>query len=143
MILQTYAHEVEPAGIRTLVLQPGSFRTGIRDLTRTSNNFVASSVHHQGILDGFTKMCENTHGTQRGDPEKFANLTIDLVKGEGFAAGKKLPLCLPIGPDSVPVVKAKLEKQVKVIDEWGSGLVNTDFEDHETAVNVLIDMGVK
>jgi hypothetical protein len=143
VLIQTYAHEVGTAGIRALVLQPGSFRTGIRDLSKKAGNFVASSTHHQGMLSGFTKLCEDTHDTQRGDPEKFANLTIELVKCEGIAAGKEVPLCLPVGPDSVPVVKARLEKQLKLIEEWENLLVNTDLEGQESKVNVLGDMGVK
>lgn len=135
MFMQIYAHEVRPIGIRTLIVQPGSFRTSIRDLTRKADNFVTNSTHYQEILEGYKKTCEDTHGTQRGDPEKFANLTIDLVKGEGTAEGKEVPLILPVGPDSVPVVKARLTKQIKVIEEWENVLVSTDFDGQQTVIS--------
>jgi hypothetical protein len=133
--MQIYAHEVRSIGIRTLVVQPGSFRTSIRDLPRKADNFVTSSIHYQAQLDGYKKTCEDTHGTQRGDPEKFANLTIALVKGEGIEDGKEMPLILPVGPDSVSVIKASLMKQIKSIEEWESVLVDTDFEGQQTVVS--------
>ncbi|TKA50730.1 hypothetical protein B0A55_12744 [Friedmanniomyces simplex] len=50
-----------------------------------------------------------SHGTQDGDPEKFVNLAIDLVKREGCAESREIPLALPSGPDAYARVKQRLE----------------------------------
>ena len=94
--------EIRPLGIRTLILQPRTYRTDIRNTERTHTS---DTVHHKQLVERMLSFMTKTHGTQDGDPEKFTNVMIDLVKGEGIAAGKEVPLVMPMGPDSFRYAK--------------------------------------
>jgi hypothetical protein len=47
-------------------------------------------------------------GKQPGDPKKLVEVILDLVRGEGAAQGRKLPLNLALGSDCLNVVRESL-----------------------------------
>lgn len=53
-----------------------------------------------------------------GDPEKAVARMIELVRGAGFAEGKKVPLRVPLGSDSWSRVKTKCEETLEICQEW-------------------------
>lgn len=67
------------------------------------------------------------HGKQPGDPQKGAEIVVDLVRGEGSAKGKEFPRFLLLGRDCYEQVKEKLEKALLVIEEWKEATQSTDF----------------
>lgn len=66
---------------------------------------------------------------QPGDPAKLVKIILDLVRREGVAEGREIPLRLPLGADVYGDIKAKCEKTLKLLAEWESTIRSTDYED--------------
>lgn len=121
--------EVAPLGIRCLCPEPGHFRTpclnpaagNLRAITSSKSDDYAEALNTVlGIRAAYD-------GNQPGDPQKAVELMIDLVKGEGCAAGKTVPLRLPIGRDSREAIKSACEEMLRTIEEWKDVIDSTDF----------------
>jgi hypothetical protein len=52
---------------------------------------------------------------------------LDLVRGEGVAQGREIPISLPLGSDCLNVVKETLSRTDKVLAEWDDVIKSTDF----------------
>ena len=52
---------------------------------------------------------------------------IDVVKGEGLAAGKPTPLVLALGSDIWEAIKDASEEKLKQLEEWKEMTWSTDF----------------
>ncbi|KAG1815602.1 uncharacterized protein BJ212DRAFT_1481373 [Suillus subaureus] len=110
---ESLALELEPFNIRVLLVEPGSFRT-------------------EGILDydeqravgrvNFSK----TAGKQPGDPDKAMEIVVDVVKGEGCAAGREWPLYLVLGKDAEADIRNKCAKVLKHLDDWNDVIRGVD-----------------
>ncbi|KAJ5536591.1 hypothetical protein N7513_009777 [Penicillium frequentans] len=117
-IVQKMASEIEPFGIRTSLLIFGHFRTGIfspENLKYSMPNQLPDYMELEGLIGD---ICNGSHGTQAGDPERACELVVEAVRGEGRCAGMKLPLKLPIGPDAFQVIREDCLARLKVCDEW-------------------------
>lgn len=57
-------------------------------------------------------------GNQPGDPELCAERMVDVVRGEGLAAGKPVPLMVPIGKDACLTIRKAAEAELKACDTW-------------------------
>ena len=66
-------------------------------------------------------------GKEPGDPEKLVQVVIDLVKGEGAAAGRDLPLRIPLGTDAVNAIRKKCVDTLKILEDWSALTVSTDY----------------
>lgn len=53
---------------------------------------------------------------------------IELVKGTGVAAGRTVPLRVPLGTDGWTRIKEKCEETLKICDEWEEVAKSTDVE---------------
>jgi NAD(P)-dependent dehydrogenase (short-subunit alcohol dehydrogenase family) len=98
--IESLAPEVAPFGIRTMLVEPGFFRTEL--LTPESTNYAKSSI------DDYAKRTEQTvaawnsmNGKQGGDPAKLANALIQL------ASQDQPPLRFAAGADAVAAVEKK------------------------------------
>ena len=54
---------------------------------------------------------------------------IDVVRGEGMARGREMPVRLPLGRDGLKVVRAKCEETLRVCGEWEDLIGSTDLEE--------------
>ena len=63
---------------------------------------------------GFVKA---TNGTQLGNLRKLVDRIIDVAESEGIAAGEDTPLCLPVAPESAPIIWKRCEATIKLLDE--------------------------
>jgi hypothetical protein len=81
-------------------------------------------VDAQEKLDGLAREDRN----QPGDPKKLVEITLDLVRGEGVAKGKNIPMRLPLGIDCYDDVKEKCEETLKLLEEWREVIRSTDFD---------------
>ena len=66
---------------------------------------------------------------QPGDAKKGAHVMIDVVKGEGAAKNKGLPLTVLLGSDCYEWVRSALTKSVATFDEWKDVSISTDRDD--------------
>ncbi|KAH6880689.1 hypothetical protein B0T10DRAFT_519016 [Thelonectria olida] len=117
--------ETEPLGIRTLMIEPGRFRTLL--LSNTNLKVVQSAIpDYARPSEEFSKMLATEDRTQPGDVDKGVSIIIDLVRGEGVADGKKIPFRLPLGTDCYESIKEKCEGTLRVLDEWKDVINSTD-----------------
>lgn len=118
-ITLTLKTEVEPLGIRVLVIEPGAFRTDFagRSLTgaKTEITDYAATVGPRRPAN------DHMHGTQPGDPQRAARLIVQTL------AEAELPQRLLLGSDAVNIVSKALNNQLKEIAAWASASAGTDF----------------
>lgn len=114
-------------GIRVLIVEPGSFRTeGIY-----INPFDVSNP----ITDYEEQRAESlitynaAEGKQPGDPVKAMNAVVDVVRGEGVAAGRDWPLYLVLGKDAESDIRNKCAKMIRHLDEWSDVVRGVDFDE--------------
>jgi NAD(P)-dependent dehydrogenase (short-subunit alcohol dehydrogenase family) len=98
--LESVALEVAPFGIRSLLVEPGFFRTDL--LTPESTDFSESSIddYAQRTADTVTQW-QSMNGQQGGDPAKLAAALVQLVEHGNT------PLRWPAGADAVATFEQK------------------------------------
>lgn len=126
-LMRSFDMEARPLGIKTLILQPGSFRTNMQNPRKFTD--APESAHYQALMDGYVTFSEKVHGKIDGDVAKFAGIAVDLVKGEGCAEGKEVPLSMPVGPDAFAYVKGRLELEMKTLGDWEGVISSTNFDE--------------
>ena len=120
--MESLSPEVAPFGIRTMLVEPGFFRTEL--LSPESTNYAKPS------LDDYAKRTEQTvaawkgmNGQQGGDPAKLANALVQL------AGQDEPPLRFVAGADAVETVEKKakdLLAQADAYRELSSNLAHDD-----------------
>ncbi|KAH9218703.1 oxidoreductase,short chain dehydrogenase-like protein [Leptodontidium sp. 2 PMI_412] len=125
--VETLNLEVKPLGIRTLLVEPGFFRT---DLLNADN-----TVYINSKIDDYKPVTEQLFGTfkgynklQPGDPAKGVQRIIDTVKGENDAVGKEFPISLALGTDAVEHIRKNCQETLKLLDEWEKVSSDTNFD---------------
>jgi len=98
--MESLTPEIAPFGIRTMLVEPGFFRTEL--LSKGSTTYAAPSIadyaeRTKEIVAAWTGM----DGKQGGDPAKLANALLKLVELE------EPPFRFPGGADAVQTFKAK------------------------------------
>ena len=111
--------EVEPLGIKVIVVEPGEFRTDFsgRSLLQ-SRAAIADYAETSG-----RRRIENdtTHGHQRGDPARAAQVIIKAVEASDA------PHLLLLGSDAIQVVSAVLDADRAALKAWETTSLTTDF----------------
>ncbi|KAL1615428.1 hypothetical protein SLS56_011818 [Neofusicoccum ribis] len=122
---ESVAQEVKPLGIRTMIVQPGFFRTAL--LHPNNSTFAETAFDdYKPLVAPLYEQYRGAHGKQTGDPEKGASCIVDVVKGEGLAEGKEPPATLVLGSDCVAVVRQKCEETLNSLKEWEELSSSTD-----------------
>ena len=67
------------------------------------------------------------NGHQPGDPVKGVKVMVDVVRGEGVAAGRPTPIVLPLGTDSFETIKAVCDTTVENLYAWEDVIKSTDL----------------
>ena len=62
-----------------------------------------------------------------GDIAKAAELIIDVVHGEGAAAGRVIPPFVAVGSDAYTVIAGELASAKQGLEEWKDFACSTDF----------------
>jgi len=109
--IESLTPEVAPFGIRTMLVEPGFFRTEL--LTPESTNFADSSI------DDYAERSEQTvaawkgmNGLQGGDPAKLADALVQL------AGQDEPPLRFAAGADAVATVEQKAKDLLTQADAY-------------------------
>jgi len=115
------ACEIAPFSIRTLIVEPGAFRTeGILTKPYIDSHLIAD---YDVVRSKCIAVFKATAGTQKGDPDKGVELVVDVVRGEGKALKadgtlREWPLYLPLGDDAVQDIRHKCMTMLNAVDEW-------------------------
>ena len=120
--MESLAPEVAPFGIRTMLVEPGFFRTDL--LTPESTSYAEPSIDDYAERTKQTVTAWNgMNGLQGGDPAKLAAALVQLV-GSG-----EPPLRWAAGADAVGVVEQKAQDLLAQADahrELSSSLAHDD-----------------
>ncbi|KKK23488.1 hypothetical protein P175DRAFT_0529381 [Aspergillus ochraceoroseus IBT 24754] len=121
--------EVSSLGIRTLLVEPGQFRTEI--LTARNSVFMQTGVPaYEAITRGVFDTFQNAAGKERGDARKGAARIVDIVRGENGAAGREWPrtAAVPLGQDAVDRIRTSCEETLRMLSEWEDVVTGTDLD---------------
>lgn len=113
-------------GITTTLFDIGYFRTEI--IGPNAKLTGPKIVDYKPMWEDFEGIAVAVTGNQPGDPKKGVERMIDVLKSEGMAKGKEVPLRIPIGADAHQVVREKAMAALKACDEWEALSNSTDFE---------------
>jgi NAD(P)-dependent dehydrogenase (short-subunit alcohol dehydrogenase family) len=117
---EAVAAEVAPFGVRMLIVEPGSFRTGL--LGRSLH--AAPPLEMYAATVGATRaFIDREDGRQAGDPAKAAAAIIAALDAE------EPPLRLALGPDAVDAIRAKHEMLGAELERWENLARATTFDD--------------
>jgi NAD(P)-dependent dehydrogenase (short-subunit alcohol dehydrogenase family) len=120
--IESLTPEVAPFGIRTMVVEPGFFRTEL--LTPESTNYAEPSIDDYAERTKQTVAVWNSmNGQQGGDPAKLANALVQL------ASQDEPPLRFAAGADAIATVEQKakdLLAQADAYRELSSNLAHDD-----------------
>lgn len=111
-LTQSLADEVRPFGIRTIMVEPGAFRTGL---------FGGGAPVESETMPGYEETVGPTReyvakgdGTQAGDPHKAAGAIIEAVGSDDP------PLRLVLGGDAIDNIRGELERRGAELSSWES-----------------------
>ena len=120
--IESLTPEVAPFGIRTMLVEPGFFRTEL--LTPESTNYADSSIEDYAERAKQTVAAWNAmNGQQSGDPAKLADALVQL------ASQDEPPLRFAAGADAVGAFEQKakdLFAQADAYRELSSNLAHND-----------------
>ncbi|MFL1501699.1 oxidoreductase [Pseudomonas sp. S191] len=117
-ISDTLSKELLPFNIFVTAVAPGSFRTGWagRSMQRTPR----SIADYDASFDPVRKAREEKSGKQLGDPRKAAQAMLQVI------ASPTPPAHLLLGSDALGLVRDKLNRTAREIDQWEALTLTTD-----------------
>jgi hypothetical protein len=125
-ITETLTVEVSQFNIRVVLVEPGSFRTeGIYGHQYFTENPIAG---YDAMRAASNARFSSNSTAGYGDPDKAAEVIVDVVRGEGVGKGRPWPEYLLLGTDAESDVREKCSKVLKAIDEWVDVSRNVDFD---------------
>jgi NAD(P)-dependent dehydrogenase (short-subunit alcohol dehydrogenase family) len=111
-LTETLRDEVAPFGIRTLIVEPGAFRTG---LFRPGAAYESAEMPEYAETVGPTRdYVRNNHLAQPGDPAKAAAAIIGALDAD------EPPLRLVLGADAIGNIEQRLDSLSAELESWRS-----------------------
>ena len=118
-ISETLALEVEPLGIKIIMIEPGGLRT---DFATRSRRFTARVIEDYAPTVGHNRGLLAEHaGHEPGDPVRAAEAIVEA------ATAKEPPLRLLIGSDALQYVDTKFRAQTDEIRRWEALSRRSDY----------------
>jgi NAD(P)-dependent dehydrogenase (short-subunit alcohol dehydrogenase family) len=125
-LTETLQEEVAPFGIRTLIVEPGAFRTG---LFRPGAAYESSEMEEYAEIVGPTRAyVREDHLKQPGAPDLAARAILTALDAE------EPPLRLVLGADAIGNIRDRLDRLSSELGEWEEVGRATAIED-EPAVS--------
>lgn len=115
----TLSKEVAPLGIRVIIIDPGAFRTDFAG--RSLKGAKKAIADYEETVGPRRKENDKSNGTQPGDPQKAAQVIIELEKSE------EVPLRILLGTDAIKIISKELEAQHQELEKWKSISIKTDL----------------
>jgi NAD(P)-dependent dehydrogenase (short-subunit alcohol dehydrogenase family) len=110
-------------GVKVLIVEPGYFRTKVfSNIKHVEPRLPVYAQFNAGVRQYEASII----GNEPGDADKAVTRMIELVKGTGMAAGKQIPLRVPLGSDGWERIKAKCEETLAICGEWEDVAKSTD-----------------
>lgn len=118
-VTESLAAEVAPFGIKTLIVEPGPFKTGFADRGLNFGENELPEVYNS--KEKFAKDFEDLNNLA-DDPRKAVKLIIEAVESENP------PFRLPLGLFAFEGIETKLEQVKQEISTWRERAINTKFD---------------
>ncbi|KAJ7349043.1 hypothetical protein DFH08DRAFT_864210 [Mycena albidolilacea] len=128
-LAEGFSGELAHLNIRVLLVEPSAFRTpmakadGFLDGLKRTDGIPDYDVPRNKTLGLFTNF-----PPPAGDPVRGMRAVVDVVKGEGVAAGKPWPTYLVLGRDAEKAILAKTETLKRHLQEWTEVVRGVEFE---------------
>ncbi|KAI1095505.1 NAD(P)-binding protein [Rostrohypoxylon terebratum] len=128
-LVESLSRETEGFGIKTLLIEPGRFRTmllspeNLRSKRSKIADYEKGSEAHANSLARDDRL-------QPGDTKKAVKIIVDLVRKEGCAEGKEVPFRFPLGTDCYETLKGKCEETLSLLEDWKEVINSTDLDNH-------------
>jgi NAD(P)-dependent dehydrogenase (short-subunit alcohol dehydrogenase family) len=120
--MESLALEVDAFGIRTMLVEPGFFRTQL--LSRESTSYATPTIQDYAERTEQTVTAwRGMNGLQTGDPAKLASALVEL------ASEKEPPLRWPAGADAIDTIEGKAKMLLRQADahrQLSSSLAHDD-----------------
>ncbi|RFU72570.1 putative oxidoreductase [Trichoderma arundinaceum] len=127
-MVESLHKEVRHLGLRTLLIEPGFFRTDL--LAQGNLKTVESDIpDYIEASKAFNKLLSEKNHAQSGDTKKGVAVIVDLVRQEGVAQGRTVPLRMALGPDAYEIIKGKCEKTIGHLNDWKDVISSTDLDE--------------
>jgi NAD(P)-dependent dehydrogenase (short-subunit alcohol dehydrogenase family) len=131
--------EVSSLGIRCVAFECGGVATRLfesREKDRKGASGKDKEEEKRSIeayVPGLTAAKETLAewGLPPGDPDKVASVMVDVVKGEGLAAGRVWASRIALGSDSLRWREIKRQQESVVMARWEDVARSTDRDDAE------------
>ncbi|KAI1472993.1 NAD(P)-binding protein [Daldinia caldariorum] len=126
-LVESLGRETEGFGIRTLLVEPGRFRTmllspsNLRAVTSKIPDYAEVS---RANMEGLAKEDRK----QPGDTNKAVKVILDLVRREGCALGKEVPFRFPLGRDAYETIGEKCKENLHLLEDWHDVITSTDHD---------------
>jgi short-subunit dehydrogenase len=117
-LVESLRWETELFGIKTLLVDPGRFRTAFLSSGRNLVMSEARISDYQEAYQSFLDQIAGEDGKQPGDVSKAVSTILDLVRREGVAGGREVPFRLPLGTDCYQTIKEECEETLKELQQW-------------------------
>lgn len=142
-MVEALQKEVEQFGIRTLLFEPGQFRTNLLSPSHVVAN-VSKIDDYKEASEMTLRSYTDVDSKQRGDPAKAVEIIMDVVRSETFyryieegdvpyafrnAKYGPMKFRLPLGQDAFDAIKTKCDLTLKVLDAWELLITSTDHND--------------
>lgn len=126
-VVEALSKETAPLGIKTLMIEPGRFRTLLLSGGNRKTR-VSSIPDYEQLSNDLVEGLSEEDQRQPGDPVKLAEIVVDLVRGEGVAKDKDVPLRMPLGLDCYDEIKEKCEETLRLLEDWKGVIRSTDHD---------------
>jgi NAD(P)-dependent dehydrogenase (short-subunit alcohol dehydrogenase family) len=124
-VSEALAKEVEPLGIKVMIVEPGPFRTDWAG--RSLQQAKKPIADYNDTAGARRQMIADYSGKQPGDPARAAEAIIAAV------TAKTPPLRLLLGRMALDTARTKLDTMRKNFDSWESVTLGADFPASEAA----------
>jgi len=114
---EALAKEIAHLGIHVTIIEPGGFRSDF-----AGPSLVSTTIDDPDYAETNARIAnyvEARHGKQESDPAKFGPALCKLV------AAERPPLRLPLGRDSIELIREDIRAVVSELDQWESLSLST------------------
>ncbi|EKM54430.1 uncharacterized protein PHACADRAFT_210230 [Phanerochaete carnosa HHB-10118-sp] len=125
-LAESLDNEIKPLGLRSICFELGYFRTTFLSTDHRGSEkarIADYSEVYEKVLPGLAAR----NGKQPGDPKKGVEVMLDVVRGEGIAAGKRVPFAVGLGSDYYNIVTDILDAKKRELEEWKEVTYSTDL----------------
>ncbi|KAJ7677228.1 hypothetical protein B0H17DRAFT_1334370 [Mycena rosella] len=128
-LAEGFSGELAHLNIRVLLVEPSAFRTAMMNavgtidgLKRTTGAIADYDAPRNATLNFFKSVPPPS-----GDPVKAMEAVVDVVRGEGVAAGRPWPTYLVLGRDAEKAILAKTDKLTRHLEDWSDVVRGVEF----------------